>query len=117
LLTYLGQDSDPDTNLKIFAIGGSCSENRDPLQTIEAWDQRSNSWQILSPGLNIAREGPGVIQVGQEIFVIGGRGQDTHGTVEVWNPDLAQSTWTLRPDLTVKNHDQEYLVDILERSA
>ena len=72
----------------------------------------TNRWTVWSSQLNIAREGPGVIQVEDQLYVIGGRGSDVNGSVEVWHSK--DSTWRLVPELNVKHFDQEYVVTILQ---
>ena len=74
--------------------------------------KRKNQWTVWSSQLNIAREGPGVIQVEDQLYVIGGRGSDVNGSVEVWHSK--DSIWRLVPELNVKHFDQEYVVSILQ---
>ena len=45
-------------------------------------------------------------------IVIGGKGPDVNGTVEVWQP--TEQKWILNSDLNVKHPDQEYVVTLLE---
>ena len=50
------------------------------------------------------------------IYVIGGRGADCQGTIEVWNSSDDPNTdcWRIIPDLNVKHQNQEYVVTLLE---
>ena len=53
----------------------------------------------------------GVIQIENDLYVVGGRGLDVKGSVEIWN---SETGWFICPDLQVKHHNQEYSVALLE---
>ena len=99
---------------QIIVLGGSNPDNPDnePTKLVESFSFETNQWTVWSSQLNIAREGPGVIQVEDQLYVIGGRGSDVNGSVEVWHSK--DSTWRLVPELSVKHFDQEYVVSILQ---
>ena len=92
-----------------MVVGGT--ENRESLKEIESIDLTGNTWTTWTSQLNIGREGPGVIQIENDLYVVGGRGVDVKGSVEIWNSD---SGWFICPDLQVKHHNQEYSVALLE---
>lgn len=95
----------------IVVLGGTAAtENHEALDAIESFNMETNAWSIWPTKLNRARAGPAVIQVDQLLYVIGGRGQDVQGSVEVFD----QVSWTVRPDLTVNHPDQEYAVTLLK---
>ena len=56
-------------NDSYLVVGGS--ENRESLKDVESFDLTTNTWTKWNSQLNIGREGPGVIQVDNEIYVIG----------------------------------------------
>ena len=98
-------------------VGGTHPENREPIKIVESFDFITNQWTIWPNELNIAREGPGVLQIDEKtIYVIGGRGADCQGTIEVWNSSDDPNTdgWRIIPDLNVKHQNQEYVVTLLE---
>ena len=92
-----------------MVVGGT--ENRESLKDVETIDMSSNTWSTWTSQLNIGREGPGVIQIENELYVVGGRGIDVKGSVEIWN---SESGWFICPDLHVKHQNQEYSVALLE---
>ena len=97
----------------ILVVGGS--EDREPLDSVESFDfdleAEGPRWNLWEQKLNIPREGPGVLQVDEEtIFVVGGRGDNVDGSVEIWK----DSQWTLSPSLKVKHPNQEYHCILLE---
>ena len=101
-------------NNSFLVVGGS--ENRESLNHVESIDWTTNTWTRWTSQLNIGREGPGVIQVGNNIYVIGGRGLEAKGTVEVWDSPEQPGGWFINPDIQVKHHNQEYSVVLLESS-
>ena len=64
----------------------------------------------------MAREGPGVIQIEDSLYVVGGRGLDVQGSVEIWNFQEQPDGWFICPDLQVKHTNQEYSLAVLESS-
>ena len=48
--------------------------------------------------------------------MIGGRGLEAKGTVEVWDTPEQPGGWFINPDIQVKHHNQEYSVVLLESS-
>ena len=90
---------------KVYLVGGAST--RQLLDLVEVWD--GSNWSTLAP-LHKAREGPGVVGHGGQLYVIGGRGSE--GTVEKYDP--ATDTWTLL-DIKVGCPDQEYSAVILDR--
>ena len=52
---------------QILVVGGS-NENRELLKSIESYDFDTNQWSVWSSELNIAREGPGVIQIDESVY-------------------------------------------------
>ena len=52
-----------------MVVGGS-NENRELLKSIESYDFDTNQWTVWSSELNIAREGPGVIQIDESVYGI-----------------------------------------------
>ena len=52
---------------QILVVGGS-NENRELLKYIESYDFDTNQWSVWSSELNIAREGPGVIQIDESVY-------------------------------------------------
>ena len=100
----------------ILAVGGTCSETRRPLKAIESFNHQTRTWDPWESSLIIEREGPGVIQIDEKVYVIGGRGLEVLGTIEIY--DSRTQTWTLgNDDLKVKHENQEYSVVLLEVEA
>ena len=64
----------------------------------------------------MAREGPGVIQIEDSLYVVGGRGLDVQGSVEIWNFQEQPDGWFICPDLQVKHYNQEYSLVLLQSS-
>ena len=55
-------------NNSFLVVGGT--ENRESLNHVESIDWTTNTWTKWTSQLNIGREGPGVIQVENNIYVI-----------------------------------------------
>ena len=92
---------------QVVILGGTDPESREAMKLIESYD--FTTWTRWNTELNIGREGPGVIQIDDSIWVVGGRGQDVKGSVEVYE----NGTWNLQKH-QVKHENQEYLLGILE---
>jgi len=67
------------------------------------------TWSRWDTELNIGREGPGVIQIDDSIWAVGGRGQEVKGSVEVYQ----NGAWLVQKH-AVKHENQEYLLALLE---
>ena len=88
-------------------VGGTDPDTRENMTLVESFDLQS--WKRWSDELNIGREGPGVIQVQDTLWVVGGRGLGVNGSVEVYQ----KGKWTIQ-EHSVKHENQEYLLAILE---
>ncbi len=63
--------------------------------------------------LNVAREGPAVLQLEDgSVLVLGGRGVDVKGSVESCTG--TGSPWQLRPEMTLHHADQEYRAVLID---
>ena len=100
-------------NKGIIVIGGTAAtENHETLDTIESFSHEANLWSIWPLKLCRPRSGPGAIQVDQRLFVIGGRGKDVEGSVEIFDQDT--QSWSIHPDLVMKHPNTEYAVTLLK---
>ncbi len=77
---------------KVYALGGHhLGDANDPdggaWASVEAYTPKSNRW-AAAPSLNVARTGLAAVTVGQQIYVLGGNGDDgvALNSVEVWSP-------------------------------
>ena len=89
-------------------VGGTDPDSRDNMTLVESFDFETWSPSRIMP-TNVAREGPGVIQVEDSIWVVGGRGLDVNGSVEVYQ----NGEWKIQ-EHCVQHENQEYLLAILE---
>ena len=89
-------------------VGGTDPDTRDNMKLVESYNFETWNSSLIGP-MNVPREGPGVIQAEDSIWVVGGRGLDVNGSVEVYQ----NGEWKVQ-EHCVKHENQEYLLAILE---
>ncbi len=84
------------TNGKLYAIGGSSSNNNRAIDSVEEYNPATNTWTIKAP-LPIPLTGLGVVASDNgKLYAIGGSTNDgtVVNNVEEYNP--ATNTWTIK---------------------
>jgi hypothetical protein len=93
-----------DSNHLIYAIGG-IDDNNNPLSSIEAYTQSTNTWRLLASlpqtlyGQSAAFDGNG------HIFTFGGVGANGAITSNVYEYSLSTNTWTTATSMPIAVRD------------
>ncbi len=88
-------------NGKLYLFGGSTMPFSGAVTNVAVYDPASDAWTLLPQGLSVARGGATAQVFNNEIWVIGGMGNDgvSLSSVEIFNP--ATGAWRAGPALTM----------------